>query len=334
MNQNYNVVENILVPHSAFERATKRILQCIRAVESSSEPICLAIIGESRTGKTRILEYVESQYPRFRTEEGMNIPILRMTIPAKPTIKGLAEEILMALGDPKPSKGTVRNMTGRIITLLGETKTLCIIVDEFQHFFNKEQRKVMHDVADWFKVLVDKCGVVLVTSGLDSSQSVLNLNEQLAGRFMAPICIPRYDWKDETSRNEFISILDAFRVGLTDFDMPDLSTDEMAFRFHCASGGLLGYVAKVLRQATWIAIDNKTTQITLQDLALAYEESIYSDLKKLNLRNPFGHGFTLQASEELLVRVRQIGTEIPEDPKPKAPRQKKKQPSVGEAMHA
>lgn len=51
-----NIIENALVPHSAFNAATVRLEQCFKYAHGSSEPICIAVIGESRTGKSRALE--------------------------------------------------------------------------------------------------------------------------------------------------------------------------------------------------------------------------------------------------------------------------------------
>lgn len=329
----YNAVDNLLIPHIPFNRATQKILQCLNVAENSSEPFCLALIGESRAGKTRILEHIESKYPKHRTEDGMRIPVLRVTVPATPTIKGLAEEILTALGDPRPDKGTVANMTKRIVTLTREVGTRMIMVDEFQHFYDKEKRKVMHDVADWFKVLVDRCKIALVTAGLKTCQYVLNMNEQLAGRFMAPIYVPRFDWKDDALREEFITILGAFQNGLTQFGFPQLDSDEMAFRFYCASGGLVGYVVKILRQAVWNALDEGKNQIMLEDLAVAYKESVYKDESDLTLPNPFDRGFIVQANENLLKCVALIGTSTHEEPKMRSRRNKKSELSVGEVSH-
>jgi hypothetical protein len=263
----------------------------------------------------------------------MRIPILRVSVPVRPTIKGLAEEILLALGDPNPGKGTVSSMTSKIVTLVREVKTIAMMVDEFQHFYDKEKHKVMHDVADWFKVLVDRCQIALITSGLQSSQSVLNLNEQLAGRFMAPIFLPRFDWNNVEQREEFIAILEAFQTGLAKYDLPQLDSDDMAFRFYCASGGLIGYIAKILRKAVWNAVEDGRQQIELKDFARAWEEAIYRDEAKLDLPNPFKKGFTVQLNEDLLARVRKIGTPLPEEPKPKATRTKRKAPSIAEVLH-
>jgi hypothetical protein len=121
-NISYNAVDNILIPHSSFQLATKKILQCLRTAEVSPEPSCLAVLGESRAGKTRILAHIHSKYPDQRMGDGMRIPIIRVTVPSPATIGGLAGAILRALGDPKPEKGKISNQRDRIITLTREAR--------------------------------------------------------------------------------------------------------------------------------------------------------------------------------------------------------------------
>ncbi len=328
----YNIVDHILIPHTSFSAATNKMLQCIKLAENADEPICIALIGESRSGKTRVLTHVEEKYPRQRLRDGLRIPVLRVTTPARPTIKGFAEEILTSIGDPRPEKGTEKNMSSRIVTLLQQAGTRMIMVDEFQHFYDKERHRVMHHVADWFKVLVDKCSAALVVSGLESCQAVLQQNEQLAGRFLAPIYMPRFDWKNPILREEFIGILEAFHTGLDHFDIPKLDTDEMAFRFFCATGGLMGYITKILRQAVWNALDTGTHVITLEDLSLAYHESIYQFELAADLSNVFDRGFTLSVNEELLMRVRRIGISTPEPIRARKSHKKPVAPTAGEIL--
>lgn len=333
MNQgNYNQVDQLLVPHTAMAKALTRIEQCFKASEGSSEPICIALIGEARTGKSRVLEHSESKHPKLRLHDGLRVPIVRVKTPSNPTTKGLAEVMLRAIGDPNPGKGTETNMTARLITLLGVAETKMITVDEFQHFYDKKSHKVMHHVADWLKLVVDESHVVLVVSGLPSCQAVLNQNEQLAGRFMSPIRMPRFDWLNPDLRNEFIAILGAFQEGLAHFDMPQLNSDEMAFRFYCASGGLIGYVAKILRQAVWNAIDAESKVISLHDFSVAHRLSVYADEKADDLPLTFDREFSGQVTYPLLQRVSAIGIATPEELPKRFSRSLKPMLSVGQLL--
>lgn len=310
---NYNIVEKILVPHTAMTNALKRVEQCYRASDGSSEPVCVAIIGPSRTGKTRVLKHFEKKYPKSRLDDGLRVPILRVLTPSAPTNKGLAEVLLRAIGDPNPGKGNQTNMTSRLHTLLQKAETRMLMIDEFQHFYDKKSHKVMHDVANWLKNLVEDSGVALVVSGLASCQAVLNQDIQLAGRFLAPIHMRRFDWMIPDHREEFIAILASFQEALIQYDMPDLSSDEMAFRFYCASGGLIGYVAKILRQAVWNAVDANSSSISMDNLSTAHLMSVYVDEKAGDLPLSFNREFSLQVSISLLERVAEIGTAVPDE---------------------
>lgn len=304
-----NLVENTLVPHSAFEKASSRLEQCFHYADGASEPICVAVVGESRTGKSRALEECVANHPQVRQPEGLYVPILYVKTPSKPTVKGLAELMLRAMNDPKFDTGTENAKTIRLRTLMRNTGTCMVMIDEFQHFYDKGSHKVMHHVADWLKILADDSKVALVVAGLHSCQAVLDQNEQLSGRFLAPILMPRFDWNNSIHREEFCGILGAFQESLGEhFELPGLDSLDMAFRCYCGTGGLIGYLTKFLRQAVWNAIDNKRRSITLEDLALAHDEAVWSKEGFANVASPFNRNFDPQPSEELLKKVHHIGT--------------------------
>jgi len=303
-----NLVDQILVPHTAFMRATAKVEQCIKSVDGKNEPICLALIGESRTGKSRVQEYIEAAYPIVRLDDGLSVPVFRVSTPSMPTVMGLVEIMLEAMGDPKFDKGTERVKTIRLRKLLRNARTKMVVLDEFQHFYDKGSHKIWHYVADWLKILVDQAKVALLVGGLPSCKTVIDQNEQLTGRFLAPVMMPRFDWRNDNSRGEFISILSAFQEVLAKhFDIPCLDEEEMSFRCYCATGGLIGYLAKFLRQAVWNAIDAGSPVISLEDLAQAHGEAVWAQERTSDMPSPFDRSFAVTPTEELLAQVRRIG---------------------------
>lgn len=308
MNHLRTIVENTLVPHSAFATATEQLDRCFRFSEGASEPICLPILGESRTGKSRSLESFLINHPKSRDGQGAHIPVLVVKVPPKPTVKGLAEEMLTALGDPMPEKSTEQGKTRRLLKLLRECGTRMLIIDEFQHFVDKGSAKIAYHVADWLKIIADESKVALVVSGLPSCTKVLDVNEQLEGRFMSPVLLPRFSWTADAHRSEFVGILTAFHGEMaSQFSIPEFQTDEMAFRFHCATGGLIGYLAKTLRIAVWDAVDAKRRNITLEDLQAAHRLSVRLKGTANETLDPFSRDFKLEPTKELLDRVSKIG---------------------------
>jgi hypothetical protein len=166
----------------------------------------------------------------------------------------------------------------------------------------------MHHVADWLKILVDDSNVALVVAGLPTCQAVLDQNEQLAGRFLSPIFMPRFEWSNDEHRDEFIGILGSFQESIGEhFDLPALDSLDMGFRCYCATGGLMGYLTKFLRQAVWNAIDSQRKTISLADLAHAHTQAVWRREGIAGLRNPFDHAFLSSPNEDLLAMVRQIG---------------------------
>src|SRR6056297_2467556 len=110
----FNAIESTLVQHAAFVAAYKRVTQVYRRAQRSSEPVCLSIHGESRTGKSRILEELLNEHPRQRHEHGLEVPILQVKTPSEPTVMGLVELMLSKLGDPRYYIGTKYRKTERL----------------------------------------------------------------------------------------------------------------------------------------------------------------------------------------------------------------------------
>ncbi|WP_300661112.1 TniB family NTP-binding protein [Hydrogenophaga sp.] len=308
------IIENTLIPHSAFEKVSTKLEQCFRYSAGATEPVCLAIVGESRTGKSRALEECAANHPPVRSEEGLTVPLIRVKTPSKPTVKALAELMLVSMGDPTPDAGTENSKTLRLRVLMRNANTRMVMVDEFQHFYDKGSHKVIHHVADWLKILVDEARVAVVVAGLPTCQAVLAQNEQLAGRFITPVNMPRFDWKDEGHREEFVAILSAFQESMGEhFDMPALDSDELAFRCYTGTGGLMGYLTKFLRQAVWNALDEGRRTISLDDLATAHDEAVWTASGILDIKSPFTRGLRLAPTEDLLARIELIGIPAQEE---------------------
>jgi len=329
------MISKTLVSHTAFEDAVNRIESCFAFSQDSNEPICIAVIGESRTGKSRVLETCCLRHPTTRYEDGLVVPILRIKAPSKPTVKGLIEVMLDGLGAPDSQRGTENEKTRRLRILLRETRTRMVMIDEFQHFVDKGTRMIMHHAADWLKILVDEMNCALVVAGLPSCQAVIEANEQLGGRFVAPILMSRFSWEDIKQRQQFKKVLRSFYDELQKhFEIPKLYSDEMAFRFWCATGGLIGYLAKLLREAVWKSIESGTTLIMLSELDSAHMRSVWSTQNSCVPR-PFASDFQVVPTVELLKSVNLIGVlASPTEPSPKKCKRKAAQISASGVLAA
>lgn len=316
-----HLVDSILVPHTAFTHALNKLDQCYAYAPGASEPICLALIGESRTGKSRVIEEFCHRHPPARLKESLSMPILRVRTPSHPTVKGLVELLLGTIGDPRFASGTENAKTIRLKHLMREVSTNMVVLDEFQHFFDKGSQTVMHHVADWLKILADESRCALVVAGLPTCKAVIDQNEQLAGRFAAPIVMPRFNWTVDEDRQEFIAILQAFdEVIATVLDCPLLATDDMAFRCFCSTGGLVGILSKFLRQLVWNASVAGKKVLALTDLQEAHKQSVWSIQRETPITgqsgpvmpNPYARDFLKRhTQEELLLWAQSVGRPAP-----------------------
>jgi hypothetical protein len=324
MNDPWLVVESTLIPHSAFEKAMKRVTQCWLRSLRSPDPICIAVLGESRTGKSRVLEEIRRLGLPSRTESGAVVPIAYLQTPSNPTVKSVAGLLLKELGDPAWDAGTEASKTGRLHDQFRACETRMLMLDEFQHFFDKGTDKVFTAVSDWLKILIDKTKVALVVSGLESCRAVLMQNEQLYGRFLAPAYLSRFRWLDPDDREEFVGILQAFDISMREhFDMPELHTEPMAFRIWMATGGLMGYLAKLLRQLVWNAMDAGARKITLKDFDSAHLEAIIAEddpgCEELKWR-PFASSSPFDLTQERVAMGLGVGVQAarPDPPPPES----------------
>jgi hypothetical protein len=305
-------VEDLLVKHDLFQNAVTRVEKCFNMVHEGAAPVCIALIGESRTGKSTVLETFLGRHPAEELNDGWRFPILRVSTPSKPTVKGLAEVLLDAFDREEKVRGTENELTRRVRVLMRNTGVKMLMIDEFQHFFDKGTRAVMHHVADWLKLLVDAVGCSLVVAGLESCQAVIEQNEQLKGRFQAPIRMARFDWLAEKDCENFKRTLRAFGDELQkQFDIPALDSHDMAFRVYCATGGLMGYVSSLMRQVVCNATIANARCIKLEDLAIAHEESIWQSIGSHKLPKPFARGFVPDPRNAALIQlVQQIGVAV------------------------
>ncbi|MGB9235819.1 MAG: TniB family NTP-binding protein [Terriglobales bacterium] len=311
MDRTVTQFDSVLVPHSKFAEAVRRMEQNFTYAQQASEPICMALIGESRTGKSRALETFLLNHPKKRLRDGMNVPVLSVKAPSRPTVKSLAELMIEELGASDPGRGTENDRTRRLKVLMKGTQTRMLMIDEFQHFYDKGTKAIIHHVTDWLKILVDDLRCALVVAGLPSSKAVIDQNEQLAGRFQAPLHLSRFQWTVLDDREDFKGILREFDAELRErFQIPEFHNERMAYRFWVATGGLIGYLTKLLRKAVWNAVDRNRKEITLEDLHVAHRESMWDEPGVEIALSPFDRNFKLETSTDVVQQVLRIGTVV------------------------
>lgn len=280
-------VRNTLIEHPAFASGITAIQRCHRMGRFGlEEPGCLLITGVAGSGKSTLRKEYARHYPRRETDEGTEIPVLHLELPAQPTIKNVAERILLELGDPLFTRGSAEAMTSRIVTLFRNCRVELVMLDEFQHFIDNSSEKIEARVADWLKHLVNITKVPFVLMGLRRCHRILQSNEQLRRRFSRQIELKPFGNSDKRSRRIFDGLMRSIWTNLPVSPAPELVGDgDHLDRIHFATYGLMGYIMTLVSTSVEIVLNEKRPCIDQDVLSRAFVESIWPDAR--GHLNPF-----------------------------------------------
>jgi hypothetical protein len=269
-------VEQIYIIYPRNQDILNKFTYCHQHARIAAEPEGLLLEGPAGMGKTTLCKYYMSNFPRTITKDGSNIPILvaKVEVPASP--KSLVTALLKSIGDPMPDKGSTVSQTIRLKQLMKDCGTQLVILDEFQHFIDRDSQKVLKTISDWLKLLMDDTRVPIILIGMPYSHGILDAegNEQLQRRFSVRISLQPFDWTDTEDRKDFRKFLQAVDVKLPLNEGSNLSDTIMANRIYIATDGIVSRVMKLVRRATGIALDLLRERLDLDILGTAYEDCL------------------------------------------------------------
>ncbi len=268
------LIENTIVESPRFKRIIQRITECHERSKYTTEPRCLLIIGETGRGKTTIAKYYERKYQRIVNDEGTIITVLRSSVSAPATIKGMASQLLGDLGDPLPERGSIPSLTRRLCRLIKGCRVELIILDEFQHLVDEDKKKVLRSSADWLKHILNETGVPIILMGMPWSVNILRANDQLQRRFSSINELKDFGWSNPTEQQEFTNFLIVLEKALPLPKPSNLFSGQMPLRLFCATQGIISNVKKLISKAAEKAFKKGFGSITNDLLALAYNEEL------------------------------------------------------------
>lgn len=281
------MMESIYIHFPRNEEAMKSIRHCHQHARVSGEAEGLLIQGETGAGKTTLYRRYMRDYPHEIKEDGKLARVLYATVPVPATVKSLVTKLLSAVGDPAAEKGSQISQTNRLKRYLAACATELIILDEFQHFQDRDSSRVLKTVSDWLKVLMDETGVPVVLVGMPYSHTILDAqgNEQLQRRFATRINLHPFGYETSEERKAFRKFLQAIDDRLPLAEPSNLADPDTALCFYEATGGIVAHVMKLVRRATVIALESGRERLTPETLALAYEQRLAANSP--SKKNPF-----------------------------------------------
>jgi predicted AAA+ superfamily ATPase len=283
INEQSASVLKMVIKHPIFNDAYRLIKGAYEFKVQTGMAQHFLLVGSSGAGKTHLSEFLAKELPASENNTGINIPLLLVEIPSMPTIKNLAEEILVQLGDPLYYRGSATQKTARILQIIKASQIKLIIFDEMHHFVEQGSIKTTGNVALWLKSLINKTKVSTVLMGLEHTQAIININSELRRRLLRRIELKPFDLDCPTSRGHFLGIIKKFDEALAMPSPLDLQQEGLTKQLHFATNGLIGYMAKLILGAFQIARSHDLPAIDRQCLEQAFSEYVwYEGVGKLN----------------------------------------------------
>ena len=276
----------LLVLHPRFREAVNLLERCHLRSRQGGEPVCGALLGASGVGKTSVIDHYQRLHPPEETDAATRRPVLKVTLQPDARPKGIAADILLALGDPAWSSGTVQTLTNRAVRLLGRCGVELIVLDEFHHLFDFDKARVMTKAAQWLKVLIVNTGIPVVVAGMPEAAYVLSA-EHTERRFKDRLVLACFSWRTPEGRREFCGMLKKLDDTLPLAEASNLASTELAGRFYLACRGVPDYLMTLVRGAAFEALQRGAERIDQDDLARVYEGKLAYQRALTEQRNPF-----------------------------------------------
>jgi Bacterial TniB protein len=218
-------------------------------------------------------------------------PIAVMSVNPVPRYSTFMHDAAYALGVELEKNANFSEASKEVLNALKLQKVKMFIFDDVQHIV--EAHMDDYKAADVFKTLL-KSRVQVVCIGLPKSYLLSNVNPQLkrlirVRRILSPMRCSLGDFPPLDARGnpisgrtpaktQFAKLMETIdrndgENSILPFDEPsNLSHPRMALRIHQATGGYVGEIMKLIRQAAALAIIDGRSKIAITDFAQAYED--------------------------------------------------------------
>lgn len=290
-------IESILIPHHHFKSAVERLCKTLEMCRGGAEARHTLLTGEAGAGKTWLARHVESLYPRSRDEYNTIIPVLIVETPPTPTLKGIGEAILYALGDPLSHRGSAFDKFQRALAMLEKVKTELVVFDELQHFLDHGKTNSLISVTDWLKRFIDEAQIPCVLMGLPRCKEILQVNEQLRRRFSSSLELPAFSLENDKMESDFRGVLHAIDKALPTERLSGLAEPEMARRLYFACNGLIGYLHNLISAAYELMVTANRAVLATDLFEQAFTEAIWCDGR--HALNPFHRAYGFRALDRI-----------------------------------
>lgn len=275
-----------IVRHPQYQEVWNRIQRCHFSIATRGRPENLRVLGVAGVGKSTLLKHYRQTHPSVFHKEFTEVPVVYTEVPAMPTSKQLAINLLKGLGC-EDIKGTAPQMWDRFSFLTSSCRVQLIIIDEAQHFIDQGRLSTFSATADLLKQKISEINLPVIFSGAPRSRRLFENNNQLRSRFKGSINF--YPFRIRTSEEflRFKGVVATTVKKFTDSNQKIMLSDEIVQRLFYATDGIYRNLTDLVDGLEYLL--NEKGVVSLELLSRAYKENI--DANAFGENNPFSEAF-------------------------------------------
>lgn len=217
----------------------------------------ILLVGDTNNGKTAILKRFASKngpYPQ-QSDGTLKWPVLYIQAPPEPDEKRFYNNILDTVVSPYKVNDRADRKLNQVIGVIRNLEVKVLVIDEIQHILAGNQTRQKHFL-NVIKYLSNELMIPFIGAGVRTAMNAIQNEEQLSNRF-EPVKLQRW-----TMGEEYLRLLASFEQILPLKKPSDLVEEGIAYKILSKSEGTIGEIAKVVRLAAIMAIQNKSERIT------------------------------------------------------------------------
>ena len=215
------------------------------------------LVGDTNNGKTALIRrFSQKHLPEFDPQQSASsIPLIIIQAPPAPEERRFYQAILSQVFEPFRPSHSAGHLQHQVLRLLSTVQTKMLIIDEIHHILAGPLLKQRHFL-NVIKYLGNELRIPIVAIGTHDAFHAIATDEQLANRF-EPMILQRW-----TMNADYLRLLASFEQLFALQQSSSLPEPALARKILHISGGTIGEISSLLRQAAIEAIDRGTEQIT------------------------------------------------------------------------
>lgn len=211
-----------------FKAAYDTLVHCMTFGGNDEE--ALLLFGPVGAGKSYLLEQLQRDFPIADTDEQTFRPILYARVPPENTLTGLLGNLLVAMGDPMPTRCSVVDRRLRLKELITKQKTRLIALDEAQSVVPKNGGDDKSANIKLLRELIDDLHIPIIFTGKEDVLTILAADDAVRSRVRCKLYLNYFSCKTPDDALDFADYMDGllsfFPRKLHGFDFLNELADE------------------------------------------------------------------------------------------------------------